>query len=152
MYTNNKIKSTASIKAITHRKWALNRQKEVSRNEKSIHRPTTMLLSFVLCICLLSGFLTGCEHHVPNERIPDDIVDSIETGMFLEDVVDLIGFEGKNIGSGLLIQQYTTKSGQTLQISYDTVPGFNYADTTYYHYYVVRAITLKPASTDNDVR
>lgn len=146
MYTNNKIKSTAPIKAITHRKWALNRQKEVSRNEKSIHRPTTMLLSFVLCICLLSGFLTGCKHHVPDERIPDDIVDSIETGMFLEDVVDLIGFEGEDVGSGVLVQRYTTKSGQELLISYGIAPGYKYTGTTEYHRWVVQTIILEPAS------
>jgi hypothetical protein len=45
-------------------------------------------------------------------------IDTIELGMHIEQVIDIIGFSGRDIGSGIIIHEYTTYTGSQLLISY----------------------------------
>lgn len=78
--------------------------------------------------------------------IPDSLVSVLHEGMFLEDVVAVIGYESEDVGSGTVVHRYVTESNQVLLISYGIAPGYKYTGTTEYHRWVVQTIILEPAS------
>lgn len=55
---------------------------------------------------------------ISNSPIPSNLINQIHSGMTVDEVISLIGFEGTDIGSGRLIHCYQLNSGDKLIITY----------------------------------
>lgn len=84
---------------------------------------------FLLAVLMIAILLSGCQKK-DAEQLQTPVISSdaegltvedfeqIELGMYIWDVVELLGYPGDNVGSGTVVHEYITNDGIKVCITY----------------------------------